>query len=338
VPNPANLSLSAPWGAERGRGEVGAYRLRSSIAAPPTSPSPSPGRWVPSLSPRYRAERATWLVNFCLPRLAALALIPVDNSYCRRGRTNSRRFSLPWPAAVLPKRNRRSSRSASSATSGPSWCLTALKDGRLIKGAGWPRPGLRRNKTGRPYHRGRCFRLAADKAERIRVNNRLRGAIEGALGELTLFHSHRSSGPARGGPGCTAASFRRSGPPCSKRALNAEKDSAVRAAMEQSRLASPAGSLGPRKRKFAAVRALGTTTEPQIKNLLDHFRAAPDTESRPATGSRRGDWLDRKTGFGWSALPSACSRGISLGKRAIARRNRAGDHVWRHGRNQYGAW
>src|SRR5438552_3576416 len=53
--------LSAPGGGE-GRGEVG--EPPHSAAAPPTSPSPSPTRWVPSLSPRRRAERAN-------PRLRA---------------------------------------------------------------------------------------------------------------------------------------------------------------------------------------------------------------------------------------------------------------------------
>jgi hypothetical protein len=48
-------SSSAPGGGE-GRGEVG--EPGSVVAAWPTSPSPSPPRRVPSLSPRKRAERA----------------------------------------------------------------------------------------------------------------------------------------------------------------------------------------------------------------------------------------------------------------------------------------
>jgi len=35
---------------------------------------------------------------------------------------------------------------------------------------------------------------------------------------------------------------------------------------------------GSKEERLAAVRALGTTTDPQIRNLLDEFRAAPDTD------------------------------------------------------------
>jgi predicted small lipoprotein YifL len=62
IPRPfprLEFSLSAPGGGE-GWGEVGAPREA------PTSPSPSPGRRVPSLSPRKRAER---------PSFAILALV-----------------------------------------------------------------------------------------------------------------------------------------------------------------------------------------------------------------------------------------------------------------------
>src|SRR5207302_2210376 len=62
-----------------------------------------------------------------------------------------------------------------------------------------------------------------------------------------------------------------------KKAIAAEKDPAIRAAMEQSLLASRLFA-GTKAEKLAAVRALGTTTDPQIKNLLDQFRAAPETD------------------------------------------------------------
>src|ERR1700730_10390940 len=54
-PQGSLFSLSAPGGGED-RGEVG--ELQHNAAAPSTSPSPSLWRWVPSLSPRGRAERA----------------------------------------------------------------------------------------------------------------------------------------------------------------------------------------------------------------------------------------------------------------------------------------
>src|SRR5271169_5701230 len=52
-------SPSPPLGGREGGGEVGRSRFRT--AAPPTSPSPSLTRWVPSLSPRQRAERANFV-------------------------------------------------------------------------------------------------------------------------------------------------------------------------------------------------------------------------------------------------------------------------------------
>ena len=55
------VSLSAPGGGE-GRGEVrdsGAFPREHDNGAA-TSPSPSPARWVPSLSPACAAERANF--------------------------------------------------------------------------------------------------------------------------------------------------------------------------------------------------------------------------------------------------------------------------------------
>ena len=273
MPSPANLSLSAPGGGE-GRGEVGAYQLRSSIAAPPTSPSPSPGRWVPSLSPRYSAERATWLVNFCLSRLAALALILLTTVLPAR----ADEFATLLPALAGGSFAEKEQAVIALGKLGDEravMVLTALKDGRLIKAPDGRVLVSDATKLVDPITGAGVSGLAADTAERIRVNNRLRGAIEGALGELTLF----SPDPAARLAAAQDAPRHPSADQAAllEKALNAEKDSAVRAAMEQSLLASRLVA-GTKEEKFVAVRALGTTTEPQIKNLLDHFRAAPDTD------------------------------------------------------------
>jgi urea transport system permease protein len=273
VPNPANLSLSAPGGGE-GRGEVGAYQLRSSIAAPPTSPSPAPGRWVPSLSPRYRAERATWLVNFCLPRLAALALILLTAVLPAR----ADEFATLLPALAGGSFAEKEQAVIALGKLGDEravMVLTALKDGRLIKAPDGRVLVSDATKLVDPTTGAGVSGLAADTAERIRVNNRLRGAIEGALGELTLFSPDPAARLAAAQDALRHPSADQAA--LLEKALNAEKDSAVRAAMEQSLLASRLVA-GTKEEKFAAVRALGTTTEPQIKNLLDHFRAAPDTD------------------------------------------------------------
>jgi urea transport system permease protein len=110
---------------------------------------------------------------------------------------------------------------------------------------------------------------------RIIVNNRLRGAIEGALGALTLF----STDPAAR---LTAAQDALRHPSAAEavlleKAIAAEKDPDIRAAMQQSLAAARLVS-GSKEERLAAVRALGTTTDPQIRNLLDEFRAAPDTD------------------------------------------------------------
>jgi len=62
-----------------------------------------------------------------------------------------------------------------------------------------------------------------------------------------------------------------------EKAIAAEHDTAIKAAMQQSLLASHLVA-GSKAEKLVAVRALGGRTDPQVKNLLDQFRAAPDTD------------------------------------------------------------
>ncbi len=152
--------------------------------------------------------------------------------------------------------------------------LTALKDGRLIKA---PDGGVLvsdATKLTDPIT-GAGVSGVADTAERIRVNNRLRGAIEGALGELTLFSADPAARLAAAQDALRHPSADQAA--LLEKAIAAERDPAIRAAMEQSLLASRLFA-GTKTEKLSAVRALGTTTEPQIKNLLDQFRAAPDTD------------------------------------------------------------
>src|SRR5260370_21543879 len=65
--------------------------------------------------------------------------------------------------------------------------LMALKDGRLIKAPDGRLLVSDATKLTDPITAPGVSGVAADADERIRVNNRLRGVIEGALGELTLF-------------------------------------------------------------------------------------------------------------------------------------------------------
>jgi urea transport system permease protein len=187
--------------------------------------------------------------------------------------------------------------------------LTALKDGRLIKSPDGRILVSDATKLTDPITGAGVSGVAADVVERIRVNNHLRGVIEGALGELTLF----SPDPA----GRLAAAKDALRHPSTdqaallQKALNAEKDPGIRAAMEQSLSASRLFA-GTKQEKLAAVRTLGTTTEPQIKSLLDQFRGAPDTdpELRQAADAALTSIEDRLRLVG---LVTSLFEGVSLG-------------------------
>ncbi len=118
--------------------------------------------------------------------------------------------------------------------------------------------------TGRPLPD-----LAPDSLDRIIVNNRLRGAIEGALGALTLFSPDRAARLAaaqdalRHPSADTVALL--------EKALSTEQDPEIRTAMQRSLSASHLFA-GSKEERLAAIRALGTATDPQVKNLLDEFR------------------------------------------------------------------
>jgi urea transport system permease protein len=111
--------------------------------------------------------------------------------------------------------------------------------------------------------------------ERLRVNNRLRGKIERALGDLMLFSptagDRRSAAQeALKNPSAqTAARL--------EKAIPGERDLGVKAAMQQALYAVQLFSGSPEQR-LAAVHALSGTTDPQIKSLLDRLRAEPDLD------------------------------------------------------------
>src|SRR5262249_8635459 len=110
---------------------------------------------------------------------------------------------------------------------------------------------------------------------RIIVNNRLRGAIEGALAALTLFSGDPAARLAAAldalrHPSAAEAALL-------ERAITTEQDPDIRAAMQLS-LSAARLMAGSREERLAAIQTLGATTDPQIKNLLDEFRAAPDTD------------------------------------------------------------
>ena len=114
-----------------------------------------------------------------------------------------------------------------------------------------------------------------DSLDRIIVNNRLRRAIEGALGALSLFSTDPTArlGAARDAikhPSAAEAVLL-------EKAIAVEQDPEIRAAMRLS-LAAARLLSGSKEQRLAAIGMLGTTTDPQVKNLLDEIRANRDLD------------------------------------------------------------
>ena len=151
--------------------------------------------------------------------------------------------------------------------------------------------------------------VEADSLDRIIVNNRLRGAIDAALGALTLFSPERDARLAaaqdalRHPSAATMALL--------DKALAVEQDSEIRAAMQQS-LSAARLFTGSKEERLAAIRALGTTTDPQVKNLLDEFRNTPDLDPdlRKATDEALAAISNR---LWFTGLAANLFQGISLG-------------------------
>ena len=117
--------------------------------------------------------------------------------------------------------------------------------------------------------------IAPDSLNRIIVNNRLRGRIEAALGGLTLFSPDRNTRLV-----AAREALKHPSPENRTRmqkALANETDSEVRAALETSLLAAQLMG-GSKDEQLAAVQGLGGATDPQIKSLLDEYRAKPDVD------------------------------------------------------------
>ena len=151
--------------------------------------------------------------------------------------------------------------------------------------------------------------LAPDSLDRVIVNNRLRGAIEAALGSLTLFSPDRAARLAAAQevlkhPGAAAAA-------ALEKALAAEQDPEVREAMQRG-LAGARLSAGSKNEQLAAIRALAGATDPQVKSLLDAFRGKPDLD--PELKKAAQDALaaiDNR--LQWTGIAANLFQGLSLG-------------------------
>ncbi|MBI3451357.1 MAG: urea ABC transporter permease subunit UrtB [Rhodospirillales bacterium] len=120
-----------------------------------------------------------------------------------------------------------------------------------------------------------------DGLERVRVNNRLRGAIAAALSKLQIFSPDRAERLAaarnalKHGSAETVAVL--------ERALASEKDAEVRETIRLS-LNGARLNFGSDAEKIAAIGELSGSTDPQIRALLGQLRNAPDLD--PAMRAR----------------------------------------------------
>src|SRR5437868_4179758 len=151
--------------------------------------------------------------------------------------------------------------------------------------------------------------LAPEGLDRIIVNNRLRGAIEAALGTLTLFSPDRE---ARLGAAQDALRHHSADTVAVlEKSLAAEQDSEIRAAMQRSLAASQLFA-GSKEERLAAIRTLGSATDPQVKNLLDEFRYTANID--PDLYKAAGDALAAiDSPLRWLGLGANLFQGISLG-------------------------
>jgi urea transport system permease protein len=124
-----------------------------------------------------------------------------------------------------------------------------------------------------PITRAALGQATDDALDKVRVNNRLRGEIDAALGSLTLF-SERSADRL------AAAQEALKRPPSDggaalAKALAAEKDPAVKSALTLA-LAAARLAGGSKEQRLAAVAELANSTDPQIRGLLAQQRDATD--------------------------------------------------------------
>jgi urea transport system permease protein len=145
--------------------------------------------------------------------------------------------------------------------------------------------------------------------DRVRVNNRLRGAIAAALSKLSLFSTNRDERLAaardamRYGSADSAAAL--------ERALATETDPEVKAAIQFS-LYGALLQTGSKAQRIMAIRGLAGASDPQVRSLLVEVQNAADTdpEVRAAAASALAS-IDRRLQI--AGLAANVFQGVSLG-------------------------
>ena len=126
-----------------------------------------------------------------------------------------------------------------------------------------------------PISGDRIDTVSSDKIDRVVVNNRLRNAIDSAMAGLNLFSDRVDRRLAAADDAMRHPSKGRVG--ALEKALAAEKDDGVRAALTRALAASRLASTD-KQEQLAAIAVIGGTTDPDMFNLLSEARNAPDLD------------------------------------------------------------
>ena len=155
--------------------------------------------------------------------------------------------------------------------------LRALGDGELFLRKSDGRPVIRRGTGGIDGLTGAAISFAPAEGDPVRVNNRVRGALRGALGRLELY----APDAAERLEAARAVLKTRSADniPLLEKSLETERDPAVRAAkttaLAASRLLSPDPTV-----QIAGISALAASSDGEVMNILRGF--ALDNAANPA--------------------------------------------------------
>ena len=151
--------------------------------------------------------------------------------------------------------------------------------------------------------------ITAATANRVTVNNRLRGILRGALGALTLF----SPDPALRASG--AAALFRSRPPEMAEPLAAalakETDPAAKREMEHTLAAIRVTGAGDEAQRIAAAAALGNYADPETRAILTGLLAVDLSPGLRATVTSSLSKVEGKLAF-WGVINNVF-QGVSLG-------------------------
>jgi urea transport system permease protein len=112
-----------------------------------------------------------------------------------------------------------------------------------------------------------------DAIDKVRVNNRMRGEIDAALGSLTLFSSRAEDRLAAAQEALKHPLAERAD--ALQKAYASEREPQVKAALALA-LATAELRAGSKEQRLAAVRMLASSTDPQIRGLLIDQRGASD--------------------------------------------------------------